>query len=291
MTSVKQVAEVEEDFLEVDNPINGQRYVLLSFVSPNKLLEQKEIFSFHKFLKQRQVQAQQRTEQQAETAEATTETTTETTATETDANATQTEETTREASPLKELHNLTYEQFKKEYGDFMYSYRENVDSEFNELVDFQTSVRGLKVRGVYETYREAKIKAARIQKSDKSFHVFIGQVGYWLPWDPEPDNIEDQEYLNRELNNLIHEYKKNQEYKDEVFDKHVQDSKDTAIREVAENKAQQALDAPPQDDDVPGNNSNKTATTSETVSSLDGEDPWIQRKNAEAENTTTVLEI
>ena len=173
----------------------------------------------------------------------------------------------------------------------MYSHRENVDSEFNELVDFQTSVRGLKVRGVYETYREAKIKAARIQKSDKSFHVFIGQVGYWLPWDPEPDNIEDQEYLNRELNNLIHEYKKNQEYKDEVFDKHVQDSKDTAIREVAEHKAQQELDAPPQDDDVPGNNSNKTVSTSETVSALEGEDPWIQRKNAEAENTTTVLEI
>ena len=136
MASVKQVAEVEEDFLEVDNPINGQRYVLLSFVSPNKLLEQKEIFSFHKFLKQRQVQAQQRAEQQAETTtETTTEATTETT-TEADANATQTEETTIVAPPLKELHNLTHEQFKKEYGDFMYSHRDNVDSEFNELVDF-----------------------------------------------------------------------------------------------------------------------------------------------------------
>ena len=310
MASTNTVEQVEEDFLEVDNPINGQRYVLLSFVSPNKLLKRKDLFSFHKFLKQREVDQNspiptENTEAETTTATENTETatatentaatTTESTTTEstTENTATTTETTTETTTNLKPaIHTLTHEQFIKEYNDFMYSHRDNVDSEFNELVDFQTSVRGLKVRGVYETYREAKIRAARLQKTDRSFHVFIGQVGYWLPWDPEPDNIEDQEYLNRELNNLIHEYKKNQEYKDEVFDKHVQDSKDTAIREVAEHKAkQEALEAPPQDDDIPGNNSNTEVTSSETVSALEGDDPWIQRKKEQEKNATTVLEI
>ena len=31
----------EEDFLEVDAPINGQKYVLLSFVSPHKILKRR----------------------------------------------------------------------------------------------------------------------------------------------------------------------------------------------------------------------------------------------------------
>ena len=222
--------EVEEDFLEVDNPINGQKYVLLSFVTPGKVLKRKELFAFHKYLKHKD-----------------------------------------------ENYDLTYEKFLEDYNNFMYSNQENIDSEFNELVDFQTSVRGLKVRGVYETYREAKVKAARLQKVDRTFHVFIGQVGYWLPWDPEPDNIEDQEYLNNELNTLVHEYKKNQEYKDEVFGKRVQDSKDDAAREVEKNRSQQAqIDA----------EDKKTATTEETVDALQGVDPWLASKLDTAETTS-----
>ena len=46
-----QNTEVEEDFLEVDNSINGQKYVLLSFVTPEKVLKRKELFTFHKYLK------------------------------------------------------------------------------------------------------------------------------------------------------------------------------------------------------------------------------------------------
>ena len=108
-----QNQELEEDFLEVDNAINGQKYVLLSFVSPEKVLKDKQLFSFHKYLKHKD-----------------------------------------------ENYELTHEKFVEDYTNFMYSNQENVNSEFNEMVDFKTSVRGLKVRGVYETYREAKIKAA-----------------------------------------------------------------------------------------------------------------------------------
>ena len=35
------------DYLEVDNPIPGQNYVCLSFVSPEKTLKEKELFLFN----------------------------------------------------------------------------------------------------------------------------------------------------------------------------------------------------------------------------------------------------
>jgi hypothetical protein len=42
--------EIKEDFLEVDPKIPGQNYVCLSFVSPEKILKQKEVFISSKFL-------------------------------------------------------------------------------------------------------------------------------------------------------------------------------------------------------------------------------------------------
>ena len=44
------MSEIKEDFLESDNKIPGQNYVCLSFVSPEKILKQKELFFATKFL-------------------------------------------------------------------------------------------------------------------------------------------------------------------------------------------------------------------------------------------------
>ena len=38
------------DYLEVDDPIPGQNYVCLSFVSPEELIKSKEAFKVSKFL-------------------------------------------------------------------------------------------------------------------------------------------------------------------------------------------------------------------------------------------------
>ena len=39
------------DLLEEDKPIANQKFVCVSFVSPEKILKQKDIFYFHEFLK------------------------------------------------------------------------------------------------------------------------------------------------------------------------------------------------------------------------------------------------
>ena len=57
------------------------------------------------------------------------------------------------------------------------------------------------------------------RKKIKVFDVFVGQVGYWLPWDPSSLEVQDQEYTNTELNTLMKKYKENKEQHDEVFEK------------------------------------------------------------------------
>lgn len=37
--------------------------------------------------------------------------------------------------------------------------------------------------------------------------IFIGEMGYWLPFNPPTQSIEEQEYSNDELNTLMKSYK------------------------------------------------------------------------------------
>lgn len=71
------------------------------------------------------------------------------------------------------------------------------------------STRGIKIRGVYATYEEAKERASELQEKDPYFNVFIGEVGKWCPWDPDPNSAEDQVYQEEELQKLAEGYKEN----------------------------------------------------------------------------------
>ena len=45
-----------EDYLDEDEPITGQKYALISFVSPENVLEKKELFFFERFLQNFEVE-------------------------------------------------------------------------------------------------------------------------------------------------------------------------------------------------------------------------------------------
>jgi hypothetical protein len=81
--------------------------------------------------------------------------------------------------------------------------RKRLEEEFFAKNSFRTTIRGLKVRGVYDTYPEAVNRAKTLQKLDPSFNVYVGQVGFWVPWDPEPTEVADQEYADDQLNQLM----------------------------------------------------------------------------------------
>lgn len=72
---------------------------------------------------------------------------------------------------------------------------------------------GVRVGGVFETYDSACEHAKAIQELDDRHHVFVGEMGKWLPFDPDPNSksVEDSEYANEQLNKLMKGHKDNME--------------------------------------------------------------------------------
>ena len=193
--------EIKEDFLEVDQKIPGQNYVCLSFVSPDNFLKKKEVFYATKFLDYI-MNDQEKLVQDI-----------------------------REKMINKET-SITYDNVEKIYEDWKYSRNEGLDAEFYELSDYRTSMRGIKVRGVYDSYKEASVRAQVLRRRDPSFNVFVGQVGYWLPWDPECESVPEQEYQEGQLNELVKKYKENLNNRDDLYEQVKNERIEKAKREV-----------------------------------------------------------
>ena len=71
-------------------------------------------------------------------------------------------------------------------------------------------ILGIKVRGVFETYEEAKTRCDTLQKLDKYHNIFIGEVGKWLPFNVDISTMEtddDPVYREQALNQYMKAYK------------------------------------------------------------------------------------
>lgn len=69
---------------------------------------------------------------------------------------------------------------------------------------------GMKVRGVFATREEAEAHVRKIMRFDNQFHIYIAEMYKWLPIPPDPNGIEDQEYSEKFLNDLMKGYKQSQ---------------------------------------------------------------------------------
>ena len=213
----------EEDFLSVDTPIPGQNFACISFVSPEKVLNNKNTFFIHEYLKSK-----------------------------------------------AEEYNLSLEKLEEDYDGYLYNNRDKLEKTFYEKNDFHTSIRGLKVRGVYDTKREADVRAKVLQRKDENFHVFVGQVGYWLPWDPEADDIENEEYAENELNKLVKNYNENRKKRDVYFD----DQKKEKIEKINKEKILKKKEIENSEDDNLFKNE---------------DDPWMKKNDINKEKEISQL--
>jgi hypothetical protein len=275
---------LKEDFLENDNAIPGQNFVCLSFISPENVLKNKDVFLMNGFF---------RTLHKNSFIDVNT-------------NEARPEE---ESSRLwKDVCALSFEQLEEKYKDFLYQNQEVLEREFYEKNDFRTSVRGLKVRGVYDTRKEAEARAKVLQSRDPNFDVFVAQVGFWLPWDPHPHRVEDQEYAEQQLNELVHKYQENRKATQQHYEEHKEYVKREAERKAKEhheriqqekqNASGASADASTADAssaDASADTSTASATTEQRVNepvnmvdqevkdSLQAEDPWMARKREQAQ--------
>jgi hypothetical protein len=208
------------DLCDEDQPIAGQKFVCMSFVSPEKIIKQREMFLFEKFVEQWDLSKSM-------------------------------EKFADFLNFLSFKYNLTYDDVVADLQTFVAEEKEKLDSqavtdsyanfmdknetrlnaEFQKKNNFQTSTRGIKVRGVFPTQEEAELKCKKLRELDPNHDIYVGPVGLWVPFDPDAYKTGRVEFLESELNELHHEKLKNQIQAKEEFDKRVLDAKRKAITE------------------------------------------------------------
>ena len=198
------------DLLEEDKPISGQKFVCMSFVSPDKVLKQKEIFLFEEFLKNWDFNKSM-------------------------------EKFLQFLNFISFKYNISFEDLNTDFKDFIQeeksnlsksnladdykTYLDNNEDELQKKFDvqnnFQTSTRGLKIRGVYPTQEEAELRCKMLREIDSNHDIMVGPVGLWMPWDPEAYKTGRVEYMEEELNQLMHEKYKNETNAKTAFEQRV----------------------------------------------------------------------
>ncbi len=73
-----------------------------------------------------------------------------------------------------------------------------------------------------------------LREHDPAHDVYCGPVGVWMPWEPEAYKTGRVEYLENELNQLMHNKKTNEESAKDEFDKRVKQAKQKAIADNIE---------------------------------------------------------
>ena len=208
------------DLLDEDKSIAGQKFVCLSFISPEEILKQKNMYFFEHFIKKWDFSKSM-------------------------------EKFTQFLNFLSFKYNIDFEkittdlqEFTKDekdtlikttieddYKNFMDENEENLEKEFDTSHKFQTSIRGIKVRGAFPTQQEAELRAKMLRQNDPNHDVYVGPVGIWVPFHPEAYKTGRVEYMEETLNELMSEKKKNEEKAKDEFENRVKEAKQKAIED------------------------------------------------------------
>lgn len=212
------------DLLEEDKPIAGQKFVCVSFCSPEEILKKKEMFFFEEFLKKWEFNKSM-------------------------------EKFIQFLNFISYKYNVSFDDVSNDFREFVKEERETLakttfEDEYKTYLDnnetelqkkfdithnFQTSTRGIKIRGSYPTQEEAEMRAKMLREIDDKHDIFVGPVGMWMPWDPEAYKTGKVEYMEEELNQLMSEKQKNESNAKTAFDQRVKESKQKAIDENIKN--------------------------------------------------------
>tara|TARA_B000000477_G_scaffold86228_1_gene73189 strand:+ start:510 stop:1247 length:738 start_codon:yes stop_codon:yes gene_type:complete len=230
----------KEDFLDEDKVISGQKYCLLSFISPEDILINKESYYLTKFF--------DKLSKDIDTLF--------------NGIISKYPDSEELINNIKENHNYisNVKEMDEQYKFVKASVSSEVEADYHRDNDFKTTMRGIKIRGSFDSIEEARNRSEFLKRTDPNFNIYIAQVGCWCPWSPNPNDLENQEYSETQLNTLMKQYKKNMSDKDEVFEKRKQSHSltNTIISEEEENDINDS--------------------SSELTENLDKLDPWSQSK-------------
>jgi len=215
------------DLCDEDPPISGQKFACMSFVSPERILKQRENYIFEQFVKDWDF-----TKSMTKMSDF--------------VNFVSYKYNLKVDDVMKDFQEYVKEEhetirtssIEDDWKTFMDKNEDKLNEEFNRKHEFQTSVRGLKLRGVFNTQEEAELRCKKIRDFDPNHDIFVGPVGMWIPWDPDAYKTGRIEFMEEELNQLHNEKIANETKAKEEFDKRVKDAKKKAIEDnIAKAKA------------------------------------------------------
>jgi len=207
------------DLLDEDTPIAGQKFFCASFVSPEKVVTKRELYLFQQFVKQWDMSKSL--------------------AKYNDFLSFISYKYGLKIDGLlqnfqefvkEERKKLTDSSVEDDFYIFIDKNEDELNTKFNRDNAFQTSVRGLKVRGVFSTQEEAEKHCKKLRESDPNHDIFVGPVGIWVPWDPDAYKTGDVQYMEEELNELYHKKLENQEKAKQHMQERIKTEKMEAIR-------------------------------------------------------------
>lgn len=232
----------ETDYLEEDPAIRNQQYVCLSFLNPEEVIQDKESYFISDFLSQ----YVSRNDELMKGLEVLF------------------PDKKDELRSIREQYNIFFdtEKVDTEYKAYKIQHESRISSKYLQENSLRNCVRGVKVRGSYETLREAQVRAEVLKRKDNNKHnIYIAQVGCWCPLSANPEEI-DTEYNETQLNTLMREYNKNQEQSAHFFNDR---KNDLMQRTQLHNEVIKEENAKLNDDN-------------EDISALEANDPWVTKQ-------------
>jgi hypothetical protein len=208
------------DLLDEDDALAGQKFACMSFVSPEKILKRREVYLFDQFVQQWDM-----TKSMSKFSDF--------------VNFISYKYNLKVESVIEDFNEFVKEEESKikadsvldDYKTFLDKHEDRLTQVFQRENAFQTSTRGLKIRGVYGTQEEAEIRCKKLRELDPNHDIYVGPVGMWIPWDPDAYKTGRVEFMEEELNQLHQEKVKNETKAKEEFDRRVKDTKRKAIEE------------------------------------------------------------
>ena len=218
------------DYLDEDPEIPTQRYCIISFLSPEKIIKQKAEFFNEQFVQWLEYDWKVKGMENYAAFLA-------------KKYNLKVEDLFKDLEDFRKIHN---EEIKKtdiheQYQVFLLKKEKDLETEFSEKVEFQTNVRGVKVRRIFANLEEAQAYARVLQKRYPHDNLYLGKVGMWLPWDPSEHLMPEVEYAEKELNELMRKYKENEVNKD-IFFEEEKAAKIEAQRKENEARRKKALE-------------------------------------------------
>lgn len=208
------------DLCDEDPPIAGQKFACMSFVSPEKILKKREVYLFNQFVKNWEFSKSM--ERYFEFI-----------------HFIAYKYSLQVDGLITDFNDFVKEESDKikksgiddDYKNFLDKQEDKLNESFNREHAFQTSVRGLKIRGAYSTQEEAEERCKKLRDQDPNHDIYVGPVGVWVPWDPDAYKTGRVEHMEEELNALHKEKLKNEEMAKKEFEERIRETKKKAIME------------------------------------------------------------